>query len=374
MGILATEFLTRPPGAMRMNLAAWPLRAAMTLLALAWMSVAFAQTPPRYPGAAWDELTTAQSGWSAQGLADAEEWSRAIGSSAVVIVQHGAIVGAWGDVDADLGLHSVRKSLLSALIGVAAEKGRINLNATMAELGIDDNPPALTPTEKQATVLDLLEARSGVYHAANYETHDMAAKRPARGEHPPGTFWYYNNWDFNALGAIYEHSVGAPVFTAFAQQIATPLEMQDFDPAKCKYVGGPSSIYPAYVFYASARDLARFSLLYLRRGRWGDKQIVPAEWVDRSTNAYSTTDHSLGYGFLWWIVRPDAPSPLASPPGTLFALGNGGQFVIVIPAYDLVVVHLVRIKRDASTGQQGVSMSQMSHLLTLILTARPDAG
>jgi CubicO group peptidase (beta-lactamase class C family) len=357
-----------------MSLAARRLRAAMTLLALAWTTVALAQTPPRYPGAVWDELTPAQSGWSAKGLADAEEWSRAIGSSAVVIVQHGAIVGAWGDVDADLGLHSVRKSLLSALIGVAAEKGRINLTATMAELGIDDNPPALTPTEKQATVLDLLEARSGVYHAANYETHDMAAKRPPRGSHPPGTFWYYNNWDFNALGAIYEHSVGTPVFTAFAQQIAAPLEMQDFDPAKCKSVGGPGSIYAAYVFYASARDLARFGLLYLRHGRWGDKQLVPAEWVDRSTKAYSSTDNHLGYGFLWWIVPPDPPSALAFPSGAFFALGNGGQFVIVIPAYDLVVVHLARIKRDASSDQQGVSLSQMSRLLTLILKARPDAG
>lgn len=188
------------------------------------------QTQQRYPGTSWQQLSPAQSGWSPKWLAAAEEWSRAIGSSAVVVVQHGAIVASWGDTNADLLLNSARKSLLSALIGIAVAKHQIDLNATMGELGIDDNPPALTQSEKQATVLDLLEAQSGVYHAANYETPLMAAKRPPRGSHPPGTFWYYNNWDFNALGSIYQHAAGESVFSAFAQQIATPLQMQDFDP------------------------------------------------------------------------------------------------------------------------------------------------
>ena len=182
------------------------------------------------PALAGSNCSPAQSGWSPKWLAAAEEWSRAIGSSAVVVVQHGAIVASWGDTNADLLLNSARKSLLSALIGIAVAKHQIDLNATMGELGIDDNPPALTQSEKQATVLDLLEAQSGVYHAANYETPLMAAKRPPRGSHPPGTFWYYNNWDFNALGSIYQHAAGESVFSAFAQQIATPLQMQDFDP------------------------------------------------------------------------------------------------------------------------------------------------
>jgi hypothetical protein len=67
--------------------------------------------------------------------------------------------------------------------------------------------------------------------------------------------------------AIYERAVGTPAFAAFAHQIATPIDMRDFDPARCRYVGGPDSIYPDYVVYASVRDLARFGLLYLRRGR-----------------------------------------------------------------------------------------------------------
>ena len=238
----------------------------------------------------------------------------------------------------------------------------------MGQLGIDDNPPSLTAQEKQATVRDLLEARSGIYHGANYETPGMAAKRPPRGSHSPGTFWYYNNWDFNALGAIYEHATDTSIFTAFARQIAAPTGMQDFDPAKCDYSRGPASIYPAYVFYASARDLARFGLLYLHDGRWRDKQIVPAEWVQQSTTPYSTTNIGSGYGYLWWTSLPDQPLVrVRAPAGTYFAWGNSGQFIFVVPAYDLVVVHLARTR----AGDKGVTLSQMSQLLALIFAAMP---
>ena len=161
-----------------------------------------------------------------------------------------------------------RANLLSALIGIAVAHGQIALDATFGGLGIDDNPPSLTADEEQATVRDLLEARSGVYHGANYETADMAARRPPTG--PSSTRHILVSQQLGTsmrLVAIYERAVGTPAFAAFAHQIATPIGMQDFDPARCRYVGGPDSIYPAYVFYASARDLARFGLLYLRRGR-----------------------------------------------------------------------------------------------------------
>jgi CubicO group peptidase (beta-lactamase class C family) len=76
----------------------------------------------------------------------------------------------------------------------------------------------------------LLEARSGIYHAALYETPDMAAKRPAHGSHAPGTFWHYNNWDFNALGTIYEHATGTGIYDALDALIARPIGMQDYRP------------------------------------------------------------------------------------------------------------------------------------------------
>ena len=317
--------------------------ARRTLLVVAvaslWWGTAAAQTQ-RYPGVSWEQVPPAQSGWSSQRLDQAWDRARASGSTAVVVVQHGAIVASWGATESSVLLNSARKSLLSALMGIAVQSGQVHLDDTLGQLGIDDGWPGLTPQERQATVRDLLEARSGVYHAANYETSGMRSGRPQRGSHPPGTFWFYNNWDFNALGAIYEKATGGSVFTSFARQVAAPIGMQDFYPGECHYQGGPNSRYPAYLFYASARDLARFGLLYLHEGRWGDRQVIPAAWVRESTRADSATGRGTGYGYLWWTMAPDGPSRVQAPPGSYWAEGNGGQIVFVVPAYDAVIVRV----------------------------------
>ena len=349
----------------------WWMCAVVSVVATISCQRAAAAQAPRYPGVAWDQIPLSQSGWSGQQLDAAQALSRRLGSAAVVVVQQGAIVASWGETDTNLLLNSARKSLLSALMGIAVSNGEVQLDDTMARLGIDDVPPSLSQAEQQATVRDLLEARSGIYHPANYETNEMVTRRPARGSHPPGTFWFYNNWDFNALGAIYERATGTSVFGGFAWQIARPIGMQDFDPASCTYAGGSASRYPAYLFHASARDLARFGLLFLRMGRWGNKQVIPASWVQESTRPYSTTNRRTGYGYLWWTTVPDQPSRVRAPPGTYWAEGNGGQIVFVVPAYDLVVVHLARYQSDRP-DQNGVSVSHALQLVEAILAARPN--
>ena len=258
----------------------------------------------RFPGSEWDRTDPAAVGWSSDTLKQAEALSKTIGSTAVMVIHRGTVVAEWGDTATKTPLASVRKSLLSALIGNAVARGEIDLKKTIGELGIDDNEPSLSPEEKTATVRELLEARSGVYHAALFETASMAAQRPPRHSHPPGTFWYYNNWDFNTLGTIYEHATRHSIFDAFATEIAGPIGMQDYRPADGAYVTGAASVYPAYPFDMSARDLARFALLYLHNGAWRDRQVVPSEWVAESTKAYSQTDFGGiggGYGYLWWI-------------------------------------------------------------------------
>jgi len=227
------------------------------------------------PGIEWSRVPPAEAGWSPDALAQVNAYAQGAGTASLVIVQHGRIVDSLGDISRRLELHSMRKSLLNALIGIAVAEGRIRLDATLASLGIDDVPPSLSDSEKQATVRDLLQSRSGVYHIALYETEGERRLRPERGSHAPGTFWYYNNWDFNVLGTIYERAVRKSIFQAFQEQIAQPLGTQDYRPADGRYVAGPESSYPAYPFHMSARDMARFGLLYLQRGRWAERQIVP---------------------------------------------------------------------------------------------------
>jgi CubicO group peptidase (beta-lactamase class C family) len=327
----------------------------------------------RLPGAEWEHVAPAAAGWSAEQLKSAEEWSGHMGSTAVIVIHHGAVVAEWGDTAAKTQLASVRKSLLSALIGIAVERKQISLNQPIGELGIDDNEPSLTAEEKTATVRELLQARSGIYHAALYKTPAMAARRPPRFSHQHGTFWYYNNWDFNTLGAIYEHATRSSIFDAFEREIARAIGMQDYTPADGEYVTGASSVYPAYPFKMSARDLARFALLYLHQGKWRDRQLVPAPWVEESTQAYSRSGFGPGYGYLWWTGFVDggfAPS-VTLPSGSFFAWGNGGQFAFVMPAFDLVFVH-----RANRFGEPGFSLRDLARLLWLVLDAGhfPDIG
>jgi hypothetical protein len=146
------------------------------------------------PAAEWKQLAASEhAGWSADNLKKVRDDLEEIGATSAMIVQHGVVVAAWGDVTRRSNLHSCRESSLNSLVGMAV--GKINRNDTLEKLG-SDGKKTLTAVEKQATIHDRLEARSGVYHSAVYETKSMEEQKPPRGSHAPGTFWYYNHWDF----------------------------------------------------------------------------------------------------------------------------------------------------------------------------------
>src|SRR5260370_35387272 len=108
--------------------------------------------------------------------------------------------------------------------------------------------------------------------------------------------------------------------------------MQDSRPEDGVYFPGAASIHRAYPLRMSARDLARFALLYLNKGAWAGKQIVPADWVRESTRPYSVQPSSgFGYGYLWW-TPPETPGPYGIPQGTFSAWSAGGQSAFVSPA------------------------------------------
>jgi len=363
--------------------------APLVLLADARGQSAAAQTKAQdsFPGKSWGHISSLEkAGWSKEKLAAAHEYSNAdsIHTSAVMIVRGGEVVDEWGDVDKKIDSYSVRKSLLSALIGIYSSEGVIDINQTLEQLGIDDSPDPLTREEKQARIVDLLRARSGVYHLVDFETASMMKSRPARGSHAPGTFWYYNNWDFNVLGTIFEKKTGLKIGEAFYQRIAKPIGMQDFQPSDVFYFGGPASIHPTYHFEITARDMARFGLLYLRHGRWNKKQIVPEAWVEKSSHASEMvkangTDIG-GYEYLWWVDYGGAHFPEVSMPGIFSARGAGAHYLFIIPTLDLVIVHRTDNDppvRDAKTiaeianrGSISTDRAEFGHLLKLILDAQ----
>ena len=326
-----------------------------------------------YPGEQWEiAATPEQLGWSSEKLAEAREYSRQIGSAAVMIVDDGVVVDAWGDIMREYECHSMRKSLISALIGIHVEEGNIDLSKTMEDLGIDDFEPSLTPDEKQATVGDLIKARSGIYHPALGESGLMKAVRPKRHSHAPGTFWCYNNWDFNALGTIFEQETGTRIFEEFDRRIARPLQMEDFEVSDCRYntwenyAEGRTSMHRYYLFRMSARDLARFGLLYLREGRWKDQQTISADWVRESTASHSQRGVDSGYGYMWWTGDKGGLFPnVEVKKHSYYASGSRGHRVIVLPYRKLVIVHRV----DTDKSSPSVDDKRIGRLLWLILDA-----
>lgn len=217
-----------------------------------------------FPGKTWTEITNPESrGWSSAKLSKAEDYSEVIDTAAVMVVHDGVLVSSWGDVSRKFPSASIRKSLLSALYGIQVKKGKIHLTETLENLNIQDLPDGLTQSERQARVVDLLMSRSGIYHQAAGETQHMKYHRPRRSSHGPGEYWYYNNWDFNALGTIYETATDEKISDSLAKYIAAPLQMQDYNTNDVGYFREEISQHPAFYIQNSARDLARFGLMYL---------------------------------------------------------------------------------------------------------------
>ena len=305
-------------------------------------------------------VTPEEIGWSSAKLEEAKNYAEQIGSAAVMALYDGKVFLSFGNISQKYLIHSIRKPFLCALYGIYVKRGLIDLDKSLDELGIDDIPPGLTSIEKQATVRNLLMSRSGVYHEAAAEAQVMVETRPERGSHAPGTFFYYNNWDFNVLGTIFEQQTGKKIFEAFKEEIADPIGMQDFLLTDFRYqYEWNKSKHPAYHFRMTARDMARFGLLYQNNGKFGDKQIISPEWIAESTTPYSIYSSSY-YGYLWDIF----PEELGLGNG-FYHTGAGVHLLAVLPDAKLVLVHRVDTDKEFD-----ITGNEILQLIYTILEAR----
>jgi len=331
-----------------------------------------------FPGAAWESIDRPESiGYAPSRLEAVRAWTATLDTTAMMVVVGGRTLFAYGDVTHVSYLASGRKSVLALLYGRYVDSGTIATGRTLADVGLTD-VGGLMPREEQATIDHLLTARSGVYHRAS-NGGDDSAHAPARGSVAPGSRYLYNNWDFNAAGAVFERLTGRDIYDALAADLAAPLEMQDFDRARQVKNGDvAASRIQAYPIFLSTRDMARIGLLALRDGRWRDRQLVPREWLRRTTtlvSPWSEMDQAFadspptvgrwGYGRLWWVW--DAPADAASDPlaGAFTAWGVGGQYITVIPKLDMVIAH----KTDTAGGK-AVSARQFDASLRMIVAAK----
>lgn len=311
-----------------------------------------------FPGAKWDSIADPRTvGWTRSGLDSVRAQLTALPSTGFVAIVGGRILMSHGDLQTVSYLASVRKSVLSMLMGNYVRRGTIDLNKTLAQLDMDD-VGGLSDQEKEATVKDLLVARSGVFHPASNSGDDLASA-PPRGSQRHGTYMLYSNWDFNALGGAFELMTGRDIYDALESDIVRPIAMQDFDRAIHRKTGDSTrSRYLAYHMNLSTRDMARIGYLMLRHGRWNDRQVVPADWIEESTQAFTPVaemnpprrrDGPFGYGYLWWVW--DGPHATGAYEGAYTGLGAVGQHITILPQLDLVVAHKTRPGQRDSIGR-----------------------
>jgi CubicO group peptidase (beta-lactamase class C family) len=335
--------------------------AAASLFNLAARSV-FAQSAPDFPGKDWQLVSPESEGYSSKKLDALRAWLAAGPTTAMVIIVHGHMIFSYGDTAKVSKIASVRKSILSILYGKYVADNTIDLNKTVEQLGLAEPDRPFLPSEKSATLEQLLAGRSGIYLLPDDvpPTRDfIVASQPHRGSELPGMYFHYNDWDFGAAGTAFEKLTGKNIYDALETDLAKPTEMQDFDRSLQKKIPHEGQIHPEYAMYLSTRDMARIGLLMLRNGNWAGKQLVPIDWVGRS--ASNTTPfiemnppylRSLGaperwgFGLMWWAWDggPFTGGVYITPfQGAYEARGTAGQYITVLPAKDMVLVHKVYI-------------------------------
>lgn len=325
--------------------------------------------PYNPPPSTWETITNPDSvGWSSDRLRVAFDFWEAHQTSAFMVIYDRKVLCEWGDVARKITIQSCRKSFLSALYGIHVDNGNIDISKNLEDLGIDDMPPSLTDTEKTATVRMLLQSRSGIYHPAAAESESMKRNRPQRGSHAPGTFFWYNNWDFNALGTIFEQETDTEIYEEFKRRIADPIGMQDFSVSDGDYYYEFVSIHPAYHFDMTTRDMARFGLLFLQKGRWGTEQIISEEWIEESTRPYSDVGSQGGYGYMWCTVfQGDLIPHVPLEDGAFTARGGNGHYILVLPLHNLVIVHRADPDRN-----EGIMHEDFGLLVKMIIEAKTE--
>jgi CubicO group peptidase (beta-lactamase class C family) len=240
---------------------------------------------------------------------------------------------------------SMAKSMLHAVVGMLVDEGHLEIHAP-APVPAWDDP---TDPRRRITLEHLLTMRDGLQWAEDYVeagasdviemlfgsgADDVAAFAEARpAAHEPGTVFNYSSGTSNVVSGIVARTVGAgDDYLGFLhQRLFDPIGMRS---ARPRLDATGTFVASSYV-HATARDFARFGLLYLRDGTWDDRRVLPEGWVDHARAPRpGSVDRETGnlYGAHWWVVGDDH--------GSFWANGYEGQSVLVCPGRDLVVVRL----------------------------------
>jgi CubicO group peptidase (beta-lactamase class C family) len=252
-------------------------------------------------------------------------------------------------------IKSASKSVISALVGIAIDQGRIRsikepIASFFPELiaGDKNRPKAGITIEHLLTMQSGLETTSNRNYGAwvlsgNWVRH--ALNKPLLNA--PGTRMEYSTGNTHLLSAILTKATGKSTWQFAQETLGKPMGF-----ALAQWPRDPQGIYfGGNDMLMTARQMLAFGEMYLQQGRSGDRQIVPRTWVDASfvPRAQSTRERDRQYGYGWWIRQLGGYQ-------TYYAWGYGGQFIFVVPELQLVVV---------TTSSSEVSNDRRTHIRTI---------
>jgi len=347
-------------------------------LCLVFVALPAAQTSYYPPAGQWAHKTPAEVGMDAAKLNDAVEFMKAHETTSPardfsdqevvngkllasipteraatngLIIRRGYIVAEFGDTQRADPTYSVAKSMLSTIAGIALERGLIpNLDAPVGAV-VKDGGYDL-PQNSGVTWRHHLQQESewegelwGKHsNFIGAEAFGRAEQKP-RAIQPPGSRYEYNDVRMNRFALSLLRVFKKPIPDVFRDEVMNPIGAStswkwvpytnayvNIDGKRMASVSGGTRWGGG--MWVNSYDMARFGLLWLRNGKWGDRQIVSPAYVKMAT---APSQHGPDYGFLWWLNTKQALWP-GSPPDAIRAVGQGGNIIFISPSHDLVVV------------------------------------
>jgi CubicO group peptidase (beta-lactamase class C family) len=290
-----------------------------------------------WPTQGWRTSTPEEQGFDAGKLAEGLEALRGSGLNSLLVVRNGYVV-----LDAYLypydntiphKLASVTKSVMTTLIGIAVDQGKIELDQPMVSFFPNRAIANLDARKERITVRHLVSMRNG------FESGCLAGDEPtlnAMRANPdwvqaaldrnmiqaPGTGFCYDSPGMHLLSAILQEATGMTALDFARQNLLEPLGIREVvwqsDPQGITHGWGD--------LYLRPRDAAKIGHLWLNNGVWEGQQVVSAAWVADSVTAHSSAGGD-GYGYGWWVSEDN-----------YYALGRGGQNIRLYPSYNAIVV------------------------------------
>jgi CubicO group peptidase (beta-lactamase class C family) len=253
-----------------------------------------------------------------------------------MLLRHGNVVaeGWWAPYDAEAphSLYSLSKSFTSTAVGLAVTEGKLSLDDQVLKFFPQDAPAEPSNNLKAMRVSDLLRMSTG-QQTEPARTADQPWTKTFLAQpvpFKPGTHFQYNTSATYMLSAIVQKATGVTVLDYLKARLFEPLGIEH-----PTWEASPQGISAGgYGLSIRTEDIARFGQLYLQKGKWQGKQIVPASWVEAATTRQTSngsnpqSDWDQGYGYQFWRCRY----------GAYRGDGAFGQYCIVLPEQDAVIV------------------------------------